>query len=90
MVNVSIRVVNRKLTLHQCLEANIFNLVPYVAHMELLPVSSDIKCEAEFLISKLFDHRITVKRNVWYKLLSTGTGKLKQKQELLTYIYCAI
>lgn len=38
----------------------ILNLVPYVAHMELLPVSLDIKCEADFLISRLFDHRITV------------------------------
>lgn len=46
----------------------ILNLVPYVAHMELLPVSSDIKCEVDFLISRLFDHRKTVKLAVWYKL----------------------
>lgn len=38
----------------------ILNLVPYVAHMELLPVSLDIKCELDFLISRLFDHRIAV------------------------------
>lgn len=53
----------------------ILNLVPYVAHMELLPVSLDIKCEVDFLISRLFDHRITVKLNVWYKLYSGWKSK---------------
>lgn len=65
----------------------ILNLVPHVAHMELLPVSLDIKCEADFLISRLFDHRTPVKLNVWYKLYSGW--KSEPETGAVSYIYCA-
>lgn len=67
----------------------ILNLVPYVAHMELLPVSLDIKCEADFLISRLFDHRIPVKLNVWYKLYS-GWKSEPETGAVNLYLQCIL